>query len=240
MTTKTKTFHKNVTPGESFGAADIQERYPRAIRSTVRRCFPLCALTLLSTVLAASFGWYQWPGNRTDALVNLGSLALTFFYACATLLILRFMYELLYSLRYSYYLKRGNLVIEKGVLLREVGSFPLSKIAAIFVYQTPLDMLFALKRVHISSQGVDGGLCTWIDGLSPMNATTLKTEIEQLSQAYRILEAQNDFPPKLLEEDGLPIEANGEIRAGSFGVGAREMSSVYTNSYRKKLAAQMQ
>jgi len=101
----------------------------------------------------------------------------------------RFLYEYLSLKTDAYWVKTGNLVVRRGVIIRKLGSFPLSRITDIYLAEDLLDVIFFLRNLQISTPSIESGPFAQIDGLSPGTATALRRELQELARVNRIFES---------------------------------------------------
>lgn len=86
-------------------------------------------------------------------------------------------YEILYFNKYYYDIDDRNLIIRKGVVVTKEAILPFSKITDVYVDQDPLDVVFGVYDVHISTPTAVSGEFAHIDGVSRKNATILRDMI---------------------------------------------------------------
>ena len=92
---------------------------------------------------------------------------------CATLLILKFIYEIVYLKGYYYNFAQDVLVIRKGVFTIKEITVPFNLVQNVFVDQDIFDRAFSLWDVHLSTVTFRSEMQCHIDGLSEQNAKTL-------------------------------------------------------------------
>lgn len=152
---------------------ELRREYPIAKRFILMRLAPW-----LVVLFALWIGFYTF--DTLFAPVGTGAAEEVWQVLCGSvmltgvvLVILRFIYELVYYKLYRYGLELDHLVIAKGVLWRTRASFPLTKITDIYVEQTPLELVFGLATLQVTTPAAVtnfGG----IEGLSSSRAVQLQ------------------------------------------------------------------
>ena len=94
------------------------------------------------------------------------------------------LYEVMYRTSYYYAIKEGHLVVAKGVVLRQRGSFPLSRITDVYLTRTFGDFIFGLYDLHISTPTTTSGEFAKIDGLGRAAAVAFQRDLTGYIEAY--------------------------------------------------------
>lgn len=171
-------FDDNLIEMKKEGTVDLRTIFPVSYRRIIRRVFPWLVISL---VLNGVF-WYfarslkEWGASETW-LLPIQNISLFLIAVSFILCLGKFIYEHLYHSRYRYAIEAGHLVICKGLILKERGSFPLSRITEVYLDRTYLDLLFGLYIVHISTPTSHSGEFAHIVGLSQQNALELQETI---------------------------------------------------------------
>ncbi|MEZ4753989.1 MAG: PH domain-containing protein [Bdellovibrionota bacterium] len=131
---------------------DLKARYPRPLRSIVRRCLivVLAALVILmiTTISSAKLEQGVLDEGFVTAYQNLLFWIQTL---CFVIIGGKIIYEILYFNLYYYRIEEGHLVISTGVFLKDRASFPLDTINDVFLRRTVLDFVFGLYDVIFST-----------------------------------------------------------------------------------------
>lgn len=152
---------------------ELRREYPIARRFVLMRVAPwliiFIAIWIGLQTFDTIFGSYgSGPAEEVWQMLC-ASVLLT----VAVLVGIRLIYELVYFKLYRYGLELEHLVIAKGVLWRTRASFPLTKITDIYVEQTPLELLFGLATLQVTTPAAVtnfGG----IEGLSTARSVQLQ------------------------------------------------------------------
>jgi membrane protein YdbS with pleckstrin-like domain len=155
---------------------DLKRKYPISIRWVMKRC---CG-TFLVIVLAGLFLIYGVPLMREllgkDVRPWLPVLLLCYL---ALLLVfgVKLVYELLSRQRYYYAVEGSNVVIAKGIILRQRGCFPIQQITDIYLNRTLGEFIFGLYSLNVSTPTAHSAEFARIDGLPRETAIALQNEL---------------------------------------------------------------
>ena len=105
-------------------------------------------------------------------------LAIDLFTCCVWLV--RVLYYLVERATYQYGTSGGNLYLRRGLIRREAGSFPLSRITDIYLHRGWGDFFWGLSTLHISTPTTKSGEFAYIHGLSIADAEALRGRLEGL------------------------------------------------------------
>ncbi|MCC6219810.1 MAG: PH domain-containing protein [Deltaproteobacteria bacterium] len=94
--------------------------------------------------------------------------------------VIRFIFLQLEARFYDYHVRGGNLYISKGIIIKERGSFPLSRITDIYLRRGVGDLIFGLATLHVSTPTSSSGHFAYIKGLRMHDAMALQTKLEEL------------------------------------------------------------
>lgn len=86
----------------------------------------------------------------------------------------RFTYEFLRRQCLYYGLEDGHFVISQGIILRQRGFFPLSRITDVYLERSLLDLIFGLHTLHISTPTPLSERFARIEGLDEYTARALQ------------------------------------------------------------------
>lgn len=78
---------------------------------------------------------------------------------------------------YYYGIEEGQLVIARGIILRERGYFQLSRITEVYLDRSFIDVLFGLYTLHISTPTAVSDKFARIDGLNEETALSLQQHL---------------------------------------------------------------
>lgn len=84
---------------------------------------------------------------------------------------------------YRYNVAGGNLYLSKGLITRDTGSFPLSRITDIYLHRGIGDFFWGLASLHISTPTMQSGQFAYIHGLTIRNAENLRSRLESLVES---------------------------------------------------------
>lgn len=151
---------------------NLRRAYPIAFRSIIRRSIHWLLGFLILIILLTAIDWIR-PTTGTMAESVFFMLGTTLFFIGLTLLAAKLVYELLYYHVYYYGTELEHLVISRGLFFKTRASFPLARMADVYVNRTPIDLLFGLYNLRITTPSpvAEHGA---IDGLGRKRAIDLQ------------------------------------------------------------------
>lgn len=157
---------------------DLKLRYPISLRLSYRRSFPWI-------VAAAACVLLSWAVQVVPVLqipsLTVKSFAIEVSSFAAVILFLIGLATMVYQIKlirsYEYELDAGNLIISKGIVLRERGCFPLARITDIYLDHTFLDLIFGIYTLHVFTPSAVSGNFAKIDGLTGVVGAMLQTHL---------------------------------------------------------------
>ncbi len=179
-----KTLFKLQENGHEINDRALVSLYPISRRFVLKRAslwllpVPLLAVLYLLFKSQPSFAALNAESGGLIARIVLYSAA-----GVAILGMLKVLYEELHRICYYYGIDSGNFVVRKGVILRQRGSFPLSRITDIYLARTYSDLLFNLCNLHISTPTRESSQFAHISGLSRKSAFELQNYLFSLLEA---------------------------------------------------------
>ncbi len=142
---------KVVRPSTATPIIDLKAIYPLSLRSILKSILPwlasLCALLGLYVL------WRTLTSDPSRALLD-SETDLTFllwFLLAGGIIVIKALYAALFRMTIRYRLEEDNLIIRKGVFLRQGTNFPLRRINNIAVRRDVLDYLLGLCSVDFAS-----------------------------------------------------------------------------------------
>lgn len=188
------------------GIFDLRTQFPIAYRVVLKRSFAWVAgwLAFLAVIVAlASISKGQLTSSPAGQIVVIGFALLT------AAFIAKLTYEILYRSSYYYAIEAGHLVVSKGIVIRQRGSFPLSRITDVYLDRTVSDFIYGLYDLHISTPTVDSGRFARISGLHRDSAVRLQRNLVSLIEAthssadrdYKRLNPKEEKIEKAVHED---------------------------------------
>ncbi|MFN8390833.1 MAG: PH domain-containing protein [Bdellovibrionota bacterium] len=151
---------------------NLRRVYPLAWRSIIRRSLHwIIAFIILLIVITAADKIRPATGSMAEQVFFM--LATTLLGVGFVLLLGKLIYELI-SFKVCYYgIELEHFVISRGVFFKTRASFPLARLADVYVERTPIDLVFFLHNVRVTTPSpvADHGT---VDGLSTKNATGLQ------------------------------------------------------------------
>ena len=115
----------------------------------------------------------------------------------------------MYRTSYYYAIKDGHLVVAKGVILRQRGSFPLSRITDVYLTKTVSDFVLGLYDLHISTPTTTSGEFAKIDGLGRSAAVLFQRDLTGYIEAYS--EVRQSHLEELSRRQHLSSERRAEV-----------------------------
>lgn len=165
----------NPNHGTAEGGLNLKKLYPISGLTDFRKTFwLLCATMLLSLIAALANVVPQTllPDHYLNHMVNNGLRILAFALGCCWFG--KFVYECLRRHCLYYGIFDGHLLITQGIILKQRGFFPLSRITDIYLERSPLDLLFGLHTLHISTPTSLSERFARIEGLNLPTALELQ------------------------------------------------------------------
>lgn len=166
---------------------DLKKLYPLASRSLARRCVPwilgyaafIFSISLLEYALSSPYIAESIQEVFTSIVDPLRWVGLF-------LVVGKLGYEFLHHMIYGYALEEGCVVVTTGILFRRRGSIPLQKITDMVVDHDPLDWIFWVADVVISTASNESKFSTLsssghliIRGLTCENARGLQDFLQE-------------------------------------------------------------
>ena len=101
-------------------------------------------------------------------------------------LALKLIYEVLYFILYAYRVESQQLVVSKGVIWRSHATFPLAKLTDVYVERNPLDLIFFISTLQITTAAATAAVnFGGIEGLPYASAISLQTFITELAASVQ-------------------------------------------------------
>jgi len=151
---------------------NLRKAFPMAFRVVFRRSIHWIVgffILVIAITVVDHFG----PGNGAlaERVFFLGLL--TVFLTGIFLLSAKLVYELVYYHVYYYGTELEHLVISRGIFFKTRASFPFARMADVYIDRTPLDLLFMLYNLRITTHSpvIEHGA---IEGLSFRRASDLQ------------------------------------------------------------------
>jgi membrane protein YdbS with pleckstrin-like domain len=169
--------------------AHNQQQQQRGGTIDLRTQFPIAYRVILKRSLSWVAGWFGFlallilvhSGAAAHLLeAPIGQVMLGGFAVVSIVFVIKLTYEWLYRASYYYAIEAGYLVISKGIIIRQRGSFPLSRITDVYLDRTVSDFVFGLYDLHVSTPTVDSGRFARIDGLPRDSAVHLQRSLVSL------------------------------------------------------------
>ncbi len=182
---------------------NLRRVYPIAYRSMIRRSIHwIVAFALLVVALTLIDHLRPATGSMSEQVFYFFGTA--FFVIALGLLLLKLLYEVVYYHVYYYGTELEHFIISRGIFYKTRSSFPIARIADVYLERTPLDLVFMLYNLRVTTPSpvVEHGS---IEGLSfkraselqnyllaLVNTTTPASDEEVATDALRALKATED------------------------------------------------
>ena len=141
---------------------------------------------MLLAVVAIPFLLLHFEGSNLGleekALENIEFFFFLLLAAVGVIAAIRILYLELYRFCYDYRIHAGQFIVEKGIVLRERGSFPVIRITDVYLDRCFTDFIFGLYNVHVSTPTAHSGQFARIDGLSKATAISLQSNLMDIIQ----------------------------------------------------------
>lgn len=182
---------------------NLRRLYPIAYRSIIRRSLHWLIGLLLIVILLTGIDHLR-PADNTAAGNAFFIIGATIFGLAVTLVAAKLIYELIYYHVYYYGTELEHLIISCGIFFKTRGSFPIARMADVYVDRNPIDLIFGLYNLRITTPSpiAEHGS---IEGLSSkraadlqnyllalVNTTTTPSNEEQATEMLRDLKATED------------------------------------------------
>ena len=159
----------------------LKKEFPMTHRRAFKKSFWLFAIFggIALIALGLDTYWVQDIQNTTDrevvrtALVGITAISFLVWF-------LRLVFFEIERLFYDYRVEGGNLHVSKGIILKEKGSFPLSRITDIYLHRGVGDFFWGISSLHVSTPTASSGRFAYIHGLTKNNADKLRVRLEEL------------------------------------------------------------
>lgn len=157
---------------------NLRRQYPISPQLIIKRALPWLFCFSLSVTLFILLDVYfplHPPGQSVSSFASLFHETLLwlslFLGITAAVKLLR---EMLYRYCYYYGIEAGHLVISKGILIKQRGAFPLSRITDVYLDRTFGDFLLGLYNLHVSTPTLHSAEFARVDGLRGRTAVSLQ------------------------------------------------------------------
>ncbi|MBN8549701.1 MAG: PH domain-containing protein [Deltaproteobacteria bacterium] len=154
---------------------NLKKLFPVSALTDFRRTFWLLTASIMMSLLAALMNVLPasfLPDQNMNHVLTNGVRYLAF--ALSGWWFAKFVYEALRRHCLYYGIYDGHLLITQGILLKQRGFFPLSRITDIYLERTPIDLLFGLHTLHISTPTSLSERFARIEGLNLSTALALQ------------------------------------------------------------------
>ena len=169
---------------ESFNV-NLRRKYPLSYWVVIKRTISWVCLWLIGfllTIYTQSVDSSALISPVAEAQID--QIVLVLFLGVSAVSAAFIIYEVMYRTSYYYAIKEGHLVVAKGVILRQRGSFPLSRITDVYLTRTFGDFVFGLYDLHISTPTTSSGEFAKIDGLGRAAAVAFQRDLTGYIEAY--------------------------------------------------------
>ncbi len=168
--------------GEKQEDVNLRRCYPPAFRSILFFSFPWLLSYLLVIIILLFLASFRAPMEAK--ITPLQQIFDTVFYAIVVIGFLlclgKLLYELIYHYLYYYGIEQKHLVISKGIILKERGSFPLSLITEVHLTRGVIEFLFGLYYLRLMTPSSSTTEIATIQGLRKDPATKLQNYLTSL------------------------------------------------------------
>lgn len=181
----------------------LSKRYPISRRLVIKRVLPWLSVFsgLGCFVLAVRFNAAGQIGF-ISSMPAVQQILLLLLSAAFLIFIGKLVYEILWRTCYYYAIEDSNLVISKGILIRQRGSFPLSRITDVYLNRSFSDFIFGLYNLNVSTPTEHSGEFAEINGLSKQVAIQLQNLLTRTLE-----EVEHRFVPQFIER----VSPEGEL-----------------------------
>ncbi|MDC0357393.1 PH domain-containing protein [Oligoflexia bacterium] len=168
---------------------NLKERYPISFALVLRSnlnafsffvlLFVLLGVVLFSVYKAES-GWL------VDAREFILLKKIIIISLAAIFVLVKFIYHLIYWLRYDYFIDNGRLYIETGIIIRDEACVPMTFFSEFYLEQGWIDLLFGTKDLIMKTALGEGQEVARIEALKEADAKALRNLLISLSSAPEI------------------------------------------------------
>jgi uncharacterized membrane protein YdbT with pleckstrin-like domain len=166
-----------------FHSRKLSQQYPIAKRYALKSNLSGLLGIVICTAIGAALLFFGTPMDSwafLAAVIAGGVLT--------GIVLVRSLYLLGWCFTFSMELCNGNFHVSRGVFMKERSSFPLSRIVDIVVTYDIPDLILGLRTLRITPMGVGVSDIITISGVRSAQALQLKSELEWLSTASRLVE----------------------------------------------------
>ena len=159
---------------------NLKKLHPHSFRYFLYLLMPwIVGLGLI--IFSSSIG-HAYIAQSEDLAHSAFSDGMTKFLVAGSIVVLlaRIVYCLSYLKRCTYEVRSGNLIISRGIFLRNQGSFPLRRITDVYTRNNWRTLLFGLYEVEILTPSGESKEFSHIEGLSRRTALALKERVMSL------------------------------------------------------------
>ncbi|RIL10965.1 MAG: hypothetical protein DCC75_03285 [Proteobacteria bacterium] len=156
----------------------LSGRYPISFLLSLRRTWLLMTFLIGLAVLkiAIHFGVVKLPLSEDEQ--SLMFMSLTYLALGAALFwLMQLCYHELVRMTLRYDLEEGHFVISRGIIIKQRGLFPLSRITDVYLERSLPDLIFGLHTLHVSTPTELSERFARIDGLGFREAMGMQKEL---------------------------------------------------------------
>ena len=165
---------------------NLRELYPVSRRYYFYCTAPwLIALGLVIAPISATDIEYILNGREYFALTTVNDAGALISLLLIVALTIKVIHTFLYLRTYKYFIRSGNLVISRGILLKQEVGFPLNRITDIYIDHTWDCFLFGLCHLHVLTPTAGSQDTGRIEGLSFRAARALRERLFRMLAAGR-------------------------------------------------------
>ncbi len=164
---------------------NLRRKYPISSRWVLKRCLATIEAFFVAVLVSVS----GLPRIQQLVERDLSSWQHTLFLLCILLFVVflvKLGYELLARHYYYYAIEGSNLVIAKGVILRQRGCFPITQITDVYLNRTFSEFIFGLYSLNVSTPTTHSAEFACIDGLPRDTAVALQDELMHILHAQEL------------------------------------------------------
>lgn len=173
---------------------NLSKLFPISWRATLKKLYPwitLCVSLLVARGTLSIWAQYFDLNHDTQDLIN-NSLIVCIFLTLAVT-VLKGAYHELFRRSCKYVVDGNQLFISKGILLKEQGSFPLSRITDLYMQRSLGDLIFGLCTLQFSTPTQYSAHFARIEGLGNETAAALQSYLATLLEQNSNLNRENGF-----------------------------------------------
>ncbi|MCB9030784.1 MAG: PH domain-containing protein [Deltaproteobacteria bacterium] len=127
---------------------DLKSRFPISTRIILKQLFPWVMILALLVVFAVKLNSRDIFSDF-NTILDLDIELEAFVAFVLIVLFVKAIYSILYRHRISYRIEEGHLKLSKGILIRDTGIYPLSRISDVYCKRSLLDALLGLHCLVI-------------------------------------------------------------------------------------------